>query len=331
MPLLAALLAVGCAANSSPSSVTREASSEHGTDSASPEDTGEGGRDGDSGEEPTDGEDSGALASAVAIISDGGCVNPCTWTAQASGDVASVVWSVEGWSLGQGLPPDFALDYEFSQIGPREIVAAGLDGSGSELARDTRTVTVYGACERYTSEEQESAPVQTTGTGVPSGATALVWQLPTTATSTAPFVGTPGSAASHEGIDYVNDDASIGVVPVVAAADGVVVYVREGCPQSSSLGSNKSLRECGAGWGNHVILRHGAGIYTRYAHLEEGSAAVRTGEAVPAGATLASMGNSGRSDVRHLHFELGSDGADPDPCAAAASFAAVYDPARLGL
>ena len=66
---------------------------------------------------------------------------------------------------------------------------------------------------------------------------------------------------------------------------------------------NTSLRECGSGWGNHVVIYHGRGIYTRSAHLKPGSVAVKVGDQVSQGQQIASMGNSGRSELRHLHFE----------------------------
>jgi murein DD-endopeptidase MepM/ murein hydrolase activator NlpD len=267
----------------------------------------------------------------VRIVTDGACENPCALAAEASSSVATVRWSAEGWPLGDGVLPDFAIAYTFTRIGPRFVRAEGVDAAGAEVAVDEREIVVHGACPSYTSTEQEYAPVQRAEASPPPGADAITWAAPAAATWIAPFAGTPGATATHEGIDYVNDDRAQATVPVVAAADGVVVYVREGCPQSATFGSNQTLRECGSGWGNHVIVRHEGGLYTRYAHLERASALVRPGDPVSVGDRLASMGNSGRSDVRHLHFELGTDGADPDPCAPATSFDAVHDPAAVGL
>jgi murein DD-endopeptidase MepM/ murein hydrolase activator NlpD len=81
-----------------------------------------------------------------------------------------------------------------------------------------------------------------------------------------PVRGVMGDAAAHEGDDYINADASLADVGVVAAAVGTVVYARRGCPPSTVFAPNQSLREGGAGWGNHVILQH-HDVYTRYAHL----------------------------------------------------------------
>ena len=145
------------------------------------------------------------------------------------------------------------------------------------------------------------------------------------------FAGVVGSAATHEGIDYLHVDHSQPTVDVRAAAAGTVAYVRTGCPESSRFGHNDALRECGSGWGNHVIVDHGEGLFTRYAHLAADDLDVVVGDAVPAGARLGGMGNSGRSEDRHLHFEVGSASSPFDPCAPTRSFDSVHPPAPLGV
>ena len=114
-------------------------------------------------------------------------------------------------------------------------------------------------------------------------------------------------------------------------AAGTVAYVRTGCPESSRFGHNDALRECGSGWGNHVIVDHGGGLFTRYAHLAADDVDVVVGDAVQAGQRLAGMGNSGRSEDRHMHLEVGSATEPFDPCAPARSFDVVHDPAPLGV
>ena len=187
------------------------------------------------------------------------------------------------------------------------------------------------SCDRYTSDAVHSAPVQITAAGAPGGSNALDFFSPTLWTYVAPFAGTPGSPASHEGLDYVHDDSSVSSVPVEASAAGTVVYVREGCPQDATFGTNLAKRECGAGWGNHVVIYHGEDAFTRYAHLLDGSIRVNVGDVVSARQQIAVMGNSGRSDMRHLHFELGSRSTAFDPCVGSQSFDAVHDPRAVGL
>ncbi len=181
----------------------------------------------------------------------------------------------------------------------------------------------------YVSAEQEYAPVQRAGGGLPTGASSVRWVRPSTWTWHVAFSGRAGRKADHEGVDYVHDDPSTQEVPVVAAADGEVVYVRAGCPQSGAFGKNRTARECGSGWGNHVIVHHGDGVYIRYAHLDPEGLTVGVGDSVLRGQQLGLMGNSGRSETRHLHWELGTKNGGFDPAAPAQSFDAVYDPGAL--
>ena len=104
-----------------------------------------------------------------------------------------------------------------------------------------------------------------------------------------------------------------------------MVYVRIGCPQSREFTPNQTLRECGSGWGNHVVILHGHQILTRYAHLRPSTVQVIAGQRVLRGQVLGLMGNTGRSQLRHLHFELGTASTPLDPCQPAQSMDAVYD------
>ncbi len=70
-----------------------------------------------------------------------------------------------------------------------------------------------------------------------------------------------------------------------------------------------------AGWwgtyGNVVVLDHGDGSETRYAHLS--SVAVRVGQALRQGDVLGAVGSTGASTGPHLHFEVRFDGRAVDP------------------
>ncbi len=88
-------------------------------------------------------------------------------------------------------------------------------------------------------------------------------------------------------------------LPVLAAADGTVVKVVDDVPDN--VPGRHNAREP---WGNLVLLQHGAGLYSLVAHLAPGSVAVREGQLVRQGARLGLCGNSGRSFVPHLHFQL---------------------------
>jgi murein DD-endopeptidase MepM/ murein hydrolase activator NlpD len=103
---------------------------------------------------------------------------------------------------------------------------------------------------------------------------------------------------------------------VVAAADGVVSAIIDGCFDRCTSGTC----ECGGGFGNYVKLVHADGKSTYYAHLMKGSLAVSKGEQVKCGQVLGKVGSSGYSTGPHLHFEPRySDNTSDDPYAGSCS------------
>jgi murein DD-endopeptidase MepM/ murein hydrolase activator NlpD len=72
------------------------------------------------------------------------------------------------------------------------------------------------------------------------------------------------------------------------------------------------------GYGLSVVIEHGSGIRTRYAHLSE--VRVKAGDVVERGQDIGRVGQSGRSTGPHLHFEVLADGQPVDPVQAAARF-----------
>lgn len=183
-------------------------------------------------------------------------------------------------------------------------------------------------CAGYDSDLEEYAPIQMVGSGIPSAAQGQTWARPVDFVYYVDFSGTPGQLANHEGTDYVHNDQNVDYVFVRATGEDRVVYVRTGCPQSSTFSANTALRECGSGWGNHIIIDHD-GVFTRYGHLAPESVLVQVGDRVELGAQIALMGNTGRSELRHLHLELGTTDSTLDPCLPAQSFDLVYDPEPL--
>lgn len=95
----------------------------------------------------------------------------------------------------------------------------------------------------------------------------------------------------HEGIDLASDKGN----PVYATGDGVV----------------ETARFQFFGYGNEVVINHGYGYKTRYAHLN--SILVAEGAPVHRGDQIGELGNSGKSTGPHLHYEVIYKGAKVNP------------------
>jgi hypothetical protein len=99
--------------------------------------------------------------------------------------------------------------------------------------------------------------------------------------------------------------------PVFAAADGVVVSTLDGLPdQVPAVMPDQSTMSLAEIEGNHVVIDHGDGFFTFYGHLAPGSVQVELGDTVTAGDQIARVGDSGGSQVPHLHFHV-VDTANP--------------------
>ncbi|WP_166785793.1 MULTISPECIES: M23 family metallopeptidase [Cryobacterium] len=91
----------------------------------------------------------------------------------------------------------------------------------------------------------------------------------------------------------------------IAAACGAAVY-------AASAGVVTASERLGT-YGNWILIEHGSGAATGYAHLAEGQTVVSVGETVIAGQVIASVGSTGASTGCHLHFEVRVNGTAIDP------------------
>ncbi len=99
----------------------------------------------------------------------------------------------------------------------------------------------------------------------------------------------------HTGLDISGGNASGKLV--LAADSGTVELVKF---------SNRS-------YGNQVVINHGNGVKTRYAHMLDGSISVSVGQRVSRGQAIGRVGNTGNSSGAHLHFEVIVNGNTVNP------------------
>jgi len=95
----------------------------------------------------------------------------------------------------------------------------------------------------------------------------------------------------HEGMDFTS---KIGT-PIYATGDGVVAR------------ADNTV----SGYGNHIVIRHGFGYETLYAHLSKYKC--RAGQRVKRGDIIGLVGSTGRSEGPHLHYEVHKNGRIVNP------------------
>ena len=134
------------------------------------------------------------------------------------------------------------------------------------------------------------------GGGSATSLSNLQWPVPSCTLITSRFgyrvAPTTGASTYHGGLDI---GAGMGA-SIVAAGAGDVIYA----------GAN-------GGYGNCVMIDHGNGVVTVYAHMS--SIGVSYGQYITAGQYVGAVGSTGVSTGPHCHFEIRSNGAQTDPAA----------------
>ena len=159
-----------------------------------------------------------------------------------------------------------------------------LEAAEAQLEKDSKSIG--NLIQRRIAEERAKNGIVILGTGQ--------FNLPSDAAITSGFGYRMhpilGYERFHSGVDFGADYGS----PILAADRGVVIF---------------------AGWyggyGNAVILDHGNGTTTMYAHAQE--LYVSEGQTVERGKAIAATGSTGLSTGPHLHFEVRKDGEPVDP------------------
>ena len=158
-----------------------------------------------------------------------------------------------------------------------------LDGLQAEQGRIKRKI----AAEQAAAKARSAAPA-------PASSSGFVRPVPGSITSVYGPRYHPilGYYRLHTGVDLAAGHGQ----PIRAARDGVVI-----------------LANLWGGYGRTVVIDHGGGVSTLYAH--QSSLSVSNGQTITAGTVIGKVGTSGHSTGAHLHFEVrvASEPVDPAP------------------
>jgi murein DD-endopeptidase MepM/ murein hydrolase activator NlpD len=179
-------------------------------------------------------------------------------------------------------------------VSSRDTLAAArrLKRSALASARETREEYLEEVQALAAQSEELAAAIRnaqasagSTGNGTPSAA-GFIWPV------NGPVTSGYGMrwGRLHEGIDITAPTGT----PIWAAAAGTVIY-------AGWLG----------GYGNLVVVDHGNGLATAYAHAS--AILVFVGQSVAQGETVSLVGSTGNSSGPHLHFEVRVNGVAVDP------------------
>ena len=131
----------------------------------------------------------------------------------------------------------------------------------------------------------------------------FIWPVNTSKKISSPIGSrvAPGGFGStnHKGVDICN----VGFTSSVFATKSGKVILASSPRQGSYYG--------GSGYGNYVVVDHGGGVITLYAHLS--TVSVSKGQTVSQGTVLGITGSTGASTGPHLHYEVRINGVYQDP------------------
>ncbi len=179
-----------------------------------------------------------------------------------------------------------------------ELTAVRRRGVESEVAQmESLSAAEESALEGLILERERELAAQRRAAGIAGGVesgTPGMFSWPVTGTITSPFGwrSNPfgGGPEFHQGLDIA---APMGTT-VTAAAGGTVI-----------------MAQWYGGYGNYILIDHGAGFSTGYGHLS--AMYVSSGQSVQRGQAIGAVGSTGQSTGPHLHFEVRIAGKPVDP------------------
>ena len=180
--------------------------------------------------------------------------------------------------------------------GELDIMQVELDRLRSDIDGYSAVINKYAADEARIDAEIKKMAEELKKQNTPPNATgSYMWPLPVSKGISSGYgmrkISLYGYEKFHAGIDV---PASIG--SSILAADGGTVIVSD----------------YDGGYGNYIMINHGNGRVTLYAHMS--SRAVAAGANVNKGQVIGFVGSTGNSTGPHLHFEVRVNGSTTDPC-----------------
>ena len=112
--------------------------------------------------------------------------------------------------------------------------------------------------------------------------------------------GWNGTQTHQDHMYYALDFAGTVGTHILAASDGTVVFTYNECSEGEPF--------CNNDWGKAVVINHGYGEWTNYAHLESVAPNIAVGMQVCRGQFIGTLGNTGGSSSPHLHFQMQDSG-----------------------
>lgn len=182
-------------------------------------------------------------------------------------------------------PSSLSIKHVAMYLGANTIIDASAKGSSISIKpiySQNATLTILGATR---------PPLPATATNLNEG---WVWPLKSI-TVTSPFGQrfhpTQRVWMLHDGVDFA---ASLGT-PIYAAHKGTVAAV---------VPNGQVVQPYGRGFGNQVIIDHGSGVKTGYAHMSRFAPGIVVGQVVQAKQLIGYAGTTGWSTGSHLHYRI---------------------------
>ena len=148
---------------------------------------------------------------------------------------------------------------------------------------DSQIKAAQEAIRKY--QEQQKNNGSSSGASTNPSSSGFIWPVPSAYARITTGINY-SSGQYHGAVDF--GCAGINGQPIYAVADGYVVT---------------STRLNGS-YGNYILIAHTNGLYTLYAHGQDGSRTVSAGQTVKQGQQIMRVGNTGNSTGPHLHFEV---------------------------